>query len=279
MKLQNFAVYVQLPRPKVPFAHCWFFRRRAPLNFGVSNYIVMKYTITIPEPCHENWQNMTPTAKGKFCGSCEKEVLDFSNDSMVSLSKALDSGSKLCGRFRPDQLNRSIRSSRGNAIRQHGVLVAAVALLTGVSPVLAQSPDPISIAIAPEAAVVGKIAVHHEQEARPIGKEFVTITGTVRSSLSLLTGVDVRIKESEITTKTGTDGKFEITVKASELNPFLILQVSYIDHQAREIEVHQADTQIDIDLLYDGFILGEMVIEEDPNFLDRVKKVFKKTGE
>jgi hypothetical protein len=34
--------------------------------------------INIPKPCHENWHSMTPKEQGRFCGSCDKIVVDFS---------------------------------------------------------------------------------------------------------------------------------------------------------------------------------------------------------
>jgi hypothetical protein len=36
-----------------------------------------KFQLQIPEPCHEDWNKMTPVHKGRFCDSCEKAVVDF----------------------------------------------------------------------------------------------------------------------------------------------------------------------------------------------------------
>lgn len=64
--------------------------------------------ISIPEPCHENWNDMTITEKGRFCSSCSKVVIDFTNRSKASILQeylnADPNGAKLCGVFKNSQL-------------------------------------------------------------------------------------------------------------------------------------------------------------------------------
>ncbi len=65
--------------------------------------------ISLPEPCSEDWNQMTPAAKGRFCGSCEKIVVDFtqmSDDALIEFFVAQKQ--RACGRFNADQLNRAI---------------------------------------------------------------------------------------------------------------------------------------------------------------------------
>ena len=64
--------------------------------------------ISINEPCHENWDKMTPNDKGAFCLSCQKNVVDFSNKTVNEIKdffrKKRDAES-VCGRFEVDQLH------------------------------------------------------------------------------------------------------------------------------------------------------------------------------
>lgn len=69
-----------------------------------------KFQLSIAEPCHENWDKMTSAEKGRFCASCQKQVVDFSGMSdreIVAFFKKPNTGS-VCGRFVSDQLNRDI---------------------------------------------------------------------------------------------------------------------------------------------------------------------------
>ena len=69
-----------------------------------------KIQLTIADPCHENWDNMTQAEKGRFCNSCQKQVIDFSNmsDSQLAAFFKKPKDESVCGRFYHDQLDRSI---------------------------------------------------------------------------------------------------------------------------------------------------------------------------
>ncbi len=78
-----------------------------------------KIQLTIDEPCHENWDGMTPVEKGKFCGACQKQVVDFSNMSDRQVAEffkkpiqSFSKGGSVCGRFMADQLDRPIEIPR-----------------------------------------------------------------------------------------------------------------------------------------------------------------------
>ncbi|MBK7883748.1 MAG: hypothetical protein IPJ81_08070 [Chitinophagaceae bacterium] len=93
--------------------------------------------ISIPEPCHESWQLMTPTEKGRFCSACAKEVIDFSKmtDDEVLNYFTKKTTADVCGRVLPGQLNRNI--AKPVTIAQKVTwywkyLVAAVLLFTKV---------------------------------------------------------------------------------------------------------------------------------------------------
>src|SRR5260221_2657986 len=69
-----------------------------------------KLQLSIPTPCHENWDNMTSVQQGKFCNSCQKQVVDFSNMSyrqVAEFFKKPSTGS-VCGRFMYTQLDHPI---------------------------------------------------------------------------------------------------------------------------------------------------------------------------
>jgi hypothetical protein len=67
------------------------------------------FKIYIPEPCHEDWDKMTPNEQGAYCKVCAKSVVDFSNRKEDEIQRFLSDNidSKICGRFRANQLSQN----------------------------------------------------------------------------------------------------------------------------------------------------------------------------
>jgi len=65
------------------------------------------YKLFIPEPCHESWEGMTQNNQGRFCSQCQKTVTDFTGmtPAQISTYMLLNSGKKVCGRFKEKQLD------------------------------------------------------------------------------------------------------------------------------------------------------------------------------
>lgn len=68
-----------------------------------------KMILQVKESCSAEWKNMTPQEKGRFCGQCEKIVVDFSQMNDQEIVDQIKKASKgLCGRFYEDQLMREL---------------------------------------------------------------------------------------------------------------------------------------------------------------------------
>jgi len=66
-----------------------------------------KYKITIPEPCHEDWNKMTPNSNGRFCISCAKTVIDFTTMLPEEIQHFFiqNQNKNICGRMKKSQLD------------------------------------------------------------------------------------------------------------------------------------------------------------------------------
>jgi hypothetical protein len=55
--------------------------------------------------CHENWAEMTPSEKGKICGSCKKEIIDFRQKTLKEIAEThAFSEEPVCGIYTENQL-------------------------------------------------------------------------------------------------------------------------------------------------------------------------------
>ncbi|PBJ13254.1 hypothetical protein [Flavobacterium sp. ACN6] len=63
------------------------------------------YKISIPEPCHEDWNKMKPKDNGRFCMSCSKTVVDFTSMLPDEVQHFFIQNQNVCGRFNKSQLD------------------------------------------------------------------------------------------------------------------------------------------------------------------------------
>lgn len=104
-----------------------------------SNHIALR----LEEPCHENWDNMTPDEQGRFCGSCQKSVIDFTHLTDNEILKMIASNPQgFCGQFRESQLNRKVIETKLNGgSSKLNAFVAGIMVAVGAGTLSAQSAD------------------------------------------------------------------------------------------------------------------------------------------
>ena len=71
----------------------------------------MSLRISIPHPCNQNWNQMQPNEKGRYCNTCKLTVVDFTKMSNEEIKTYLLNKSYVCGRFDCTQLDKSHRST------------------------------------------------------------------------------------------------------------------------------------------------------------------------
>ncbi|MCC9020390.1 carboxypeptidase-like regulatory domain-containing protein [Flavobacterium lipolyticum] len=165
-----------------------------------------KITISIPKPCHENWHEMSPTEKGKFCSNCQKNVIDFTKSSNREILLAYNKNENLCGRFIVSQLNRDMIIPKE---KRSVWMVAAASIIAflglGNQTIKAQEKSKT------EQTDRKQLKDSIKSKSK---KDFVTYTGTLYDSQdNPLPGVNVKVKQTKVETKTNFDGEFTIKAK------------------------------------------------------------------
>lgn len=93
-----------------------------------------------PQPCGQPWLAMQPTANGRLCGQCDKEIHDFSGMAWPAIARAQAAhGNALCGMYSPAQLRHWGQTPPPSACAR---LAAATTLALALSaiPAAAQTP-------------------------------------------------------------------------------------------------------------------------------------------
>jgi hypothetical protein len=214
-----------------------------------------KLRIAIPTPCDQKYNSFTPTSKGGFCSSCEKEVIDFtswSDERIRTYFKELKGNT--CGRFREDQLKAYSYDNRDQkGISWVSFLFAGFLLLFSSRQVSAQTaPTRTTEQYEPE------FKKENIKTATPA--KVVTVFGTVtsRDDGQVIPGVRVRLKGTSKETLTNAEGKFSLDLQYSDSTQLIVFSfpglktVEYIHNTTRpgqEIAVDMEREVFDVSVL------------------------------
>lgn len=209
-------------------------------------------SVSIPVACGEKWNSFAPTATGGFCGSCQKNVIDFTKATDDEIIMFLSNKPEhACGRFKPSQL-KTYNLSEPVSVKPGftWLKAGAVSLLLLVSK--------------PSNAQLSQSNVPQQTEAvrKPAGQfdsktDLKTIKGIVRDEdKNPVVGVSVVQKGDINGVLTDEEGRYTITLRPEGAQ---VLSFHYIGMAPKEISV--ADTSkesFDVTLQWD--ILGEFDI-------------------
>lgn len=195
--------------------------------------------LNIPTPCHENWQNMTPKQQGRFCQSCQKTVVDFTNMSDAAiLNYFKNANGRVCGRLNKNQLEKTYPVPSTNAGTKW---LKAGFLASGL---LAAS-----VSQGQEHTLLGKIAIEQPLETKQEEKketipessentfESITIKGkVVDEENEPLIGVTILIADTNMGTVTDIDGTYILNIPSDILHhPSWELRISYLGYATENI--------------------------------------------
>jgi hypothetical protein len=192
-----------------------------------------RISLSIEDPCHEQWSNFTPTANGGFCSSCSKNVVDFTKMSDAEvLAFFTNKPANTCGRLRTDQLkNYALQPAPsfnpGLTLLKAGFLSLMFALGAKESSANVISEQTPSVYIQSVSGI--------RTESHRVADEERIIKGVVRDDNDQpMAGVSIYLKGSTEGTVTDVDGKFEFPRKLKEGD---VLTLSFIGYETMEYTI------------------------------------------
>ncbi|KAB2817988.1 carboxypeptidase-like regulatory domain-containing protein [Phaeocystidibacter marisrubri] len=179
-----------------------------------------RYTLQIPDPCSQKWSEMTPQADGRHCDQCDKVIRDFTSYTDAQILSAIEN-EKVCGRFRPDQLNRTYKRHDESSKRWISVFATTLAL--------ASSSSAESQIITPTPTDT----IHDSDTLKVVevtNKNQIILRGNVsdKETGEKLFQVYITVENTEYKTASNFDGDFELAISEELVeNGFTLKFTSY----------------------------------------------------
>ncbi|GAA3941302.1 carboxypeptidase-like regulatory domain-containing protein [Hymenobacter algoricola] len=156
-------------------------------------------TLPKPQSCGQHWLDMQPTANGRRCGQCEKEIHDFSAMAWPDIARTQAAhGNALCGMYAPAQL------AHWGQVPPPGAC-ARLATATSIALALAAIPATAQVAAPARLTLSGTVTVL-SAKGQPVPLPFATV---------LLAGTTTGVSTDE-------QGRYELAVPDAVADPTLV---------------------------------------------------------
>jgi hypothetical protein len=215
-----------------------------------------KITLSIPEPCHEDWNRMTPSQQGRFCGSCQKDVIDFTamTDDELFRFFATKKSTNVCGRTLAYQLNTPLAKPVEHKKRKFWYIsyLTSLLLFFSKSETKAQTKTPQSVSPTIKPTVLGRMT------RLPVAAEQAAgfVTGKVKDENGTpVPYASIDIKGGSRAVSADKDGNYKIKAKAGDL-----LTVSAAGFESKTIRLTNSSTQHIILSRPERALQGEIMI-------------------
>ncbi|WP_290840557.1 carboxypeptidase-like regulatory domain-containing protein [Flavobacterium sp.] len=221
--------------------------------------------ISIPKPCHEDWNAMTAVDKGRFCSSCQKKVHDFTQAPDTAILEIIRKSQDVCGRFHISQLDRKLVEPSQKSSVWTAAASGVLGLLSMASAEAQHSEKQGTI------VVLGEYVKSDNPEKFIQGDTIVTtknkwIEGTVSDNAGPLPGATISTT-SRPDVMTDIDGKFRIKATVGDT-----LKVEFPGFHTLAIQVTE-DVNYKIIMPFPNNISDEIVVTGRlvrPNFFKRL---------
>ncbi len=205
-----------------------------------------QFSIKVTTPCSENFNNFKATQKGGVCGSCKKEVIDFTRMNPQEITNYFQTKAthNTCGRFKNNQLTtyKSTLHNRSKFNLMSRVGIAFLTLFT-FSTLQAQNLKKQDDATESNLSAVSQ-KIDNDKN--------IVIKGTVTHNGLPLPGADIFLKGSNVGVQTDLEGSFEFSEKLKRGD---ILIFSYLGYTTQEIAISSTNYNINVDLRVETVML------------------------
>ncbi|GGZ52875.1 hypothetical protein GCM10008088_13180 [Mesonia mobilis] len=218
---------------------------------------------------------MSPTQKGKFCASCQKEVIDFTKLSASEIARKTKNAKQLCGRFISTQLEQEYISSTQNSLSRLGIALGLGSIIAVAQPGLAQEKKNNQAKVQTQK----DFQLQEEITQSSHQKDSIIIKGTVTDEEDVpLPGVNVIQQNTAHGTQTDFDGSFLLKISEENFENEETIIFSYVGYEHYILKLDLIDEnrlqKIDVMMVEDSTFIGEIIVSK-PNIFQRFLNLFR----